>query len=53
MRAIRVVMEFLLIFGKTNFEEVLKIFGIYSPQNKSTLWYIVEYINLFTLSIFY
>ena len=40
--AIRVVMEFLLIFGETNFMEVLKIHEIceiYSPRYKNTLRY--------------
>ena len=31
--AIRVAMEFLLIFNETNFMEVLKICEIYGPQN--------------------
>ena len=38
--AIRVAMEFLLIFGEMNFVEVLKIREIrkiYSPRNKSAL----------------
>ena len=38
--AIRVAMEFLLIFGETNFVEVLKIgeiCEIYGPRNKSAL----------------
>ena len=42
--AIRVAMEFLLIFGETNFVEVLKvreIRQIYGPRNKNTLLYVV------------
>ena len=38
--AIHVAMEFLLIFGETNFVEVLKIREIYGHWNKSTLRYI-------------
>ena len=40
---VRVAMEFLLIFGETNFVEVLKIHKIhkiYGPRNKSALRYL-------------
>ena len=46
--AIRVAMEFLLIFGETNFVEVLKIHEIrkiYSPRKKSALRYHMNYIQ--------
>ena len=45
---IRVAMEFLLIFGETNFVEVLKIreiHKIYGPRNKRTLRYLVGYMT--------